>query len=520
MRQQSTRPLPTAALVAIALVWGWIAWSYAGTTDRAVLVAEVAATAVLGVTALCAPTPRGRATIGLVAGWTGLTALGDSYWLFTAGSPSVGYAEGSYEPAPTVVAFLLRYALGAAVLALALPQHAGRRPRGVALGAAPGTVQVATAAAALITLVPPTGALLGERGPSPTFFAADLVLGVAAVGVVLRIVLARHRVPRPARRLLTATAVTVLALVAADAAMVVSLLNGSVSAGVLSSTASASGCVLCVVVHLRDRSDGVATACLPPAAGAGDRSRLLVRVLTRLVLPTSVLVVATHRVSTGDDLPAHQLGLVALALALALAGALGHLVRAERDERAAAAVVRDDLTGAWSRAGLVQQLRVRRAAARRDGAGTWTVVALDLDGFKSVNDTHGHAAGDAVLRATVTRIASVLGDQGLLARLGGDEFVVVLPSAGRRAGDPTGLVDRFLTAVAAPLELPGGAVCTVGVSAGTAVLDVHGWDGEAQGLLAEADHRMYQDKRTRRQSARTTPTDRRSAPRAGALRGN
>ena len=126
------------------------------------------------------------------------------------------------------------------------------------------------------------------------------------------------------------------------------------------------------------------------------------------------------------------------------------------------------------------------------------VVALDIDRFKLVNDLHGHAAGDEVLRVVARRMQAVLPESALLARVGGEEFLAVLPRGGDRAGAE--LADRLRAAVSGtPVPLPdcaGGGALSVTVSAGIAV-DQGGMCASAAGidlLLARADGAMMQAK--------------------------
>src|SRR5690606_13352702 len=118
------------------------------------------------------------------------------------------------------------------------------------------------------------------------------------------------------------------------------------------------------------------------------------------------------------------------------------------------------------------------------------VLLIDLDGFKPINDRHGHQAGDQVLVAVARRLDGLLDGHGLAARLGGDEFAVVLPAAGP---DPAALARRITEAVAEPIPVPGGPV-TVGASVGVAV----GLPHDADRILRDADVEMYRTKATRK----------------------
>lgn len=169
-----------------------------------------------------------------------------------------------------------------------------------------------------------------------------------------------------------------------------------------------------------------------------------------------------------------------------------HELTASLTERA----VRDPLTGLANRILLEERLRGSLARDGRSGGST-AVLFLDLDGFKAVNDRHGHAAGDAVLKIVADRLAAVVRPSDTVARLGGDEFVVLLEGVAEEILDP--LVARLQLAVGASVALdqvrPGLSV-DVRVSVGVAMS--RSGEADAASLLAAADSRMYAAKRAPR----------------------
>ena len=157
----------------------------------------------------------------------------------------------------------------------------------------------------------------------------------------------------------------------------------------------------------------------------------------------------------------------------------------------------DVVTGLPNRTFLDEHLRLTLAAARRSGEAV-AVSALDLDGFKSVNDTLGHSAGDALLRELAHRFRSVLREGDLIARLGGDEFIVVTPLPGTAEDlGPHGaavaetLRDRLVAVLDEPFLLSGRRL-TLSASAGVSLFPEDGTDPRS--LIRGADSAMYQNK--------------------------
>lgn len=147
----------------------------------------------------------------------------------------------------------------------------------------------------------------------------------------------------------------------------------------------------------------------------------------------------------------------------------------------------DGLTGLPNRACFSEQVQ---AALDLPGPGRPTVLFIDIDDFKRINDSLGHGAGDALLRHCAERMAAVMGGRGTLARLGGDEFAVLTTGSGGEA-EAAALAEDIERALRAPLRLEG-AELVVTASIGLAT----GLPGAAtvEELLRDADVAMYQAK--------------------------
>jgi diguanylate cyclase (GGDEF)-like protein len=152
----------------------------------------------------------------------------------------------------------------------------------------------------------------------------------------------------------------------------------------------------------------------------------------------------------------------------------------------------DGLTGLINHSQLMRQLEhALLRASRRDT--TVAVMFIDLDGFKAVNDTYGHGAGDLVLQAVALRVLAKLRKEDALARLGGDEFAILLEQVDTREG-ATRVAQLALDEIVAITEVDGHPVA---ISASIGISAAHGSSGAARGaasLLAEADKAMYEAK--------------------------
>ncbi|MGX1309054.1 diguanylate cyclase (GGDEF)-like protein/PAS domain S-box-containing protein [Amorphus suaedae] len=163
----------------------------------------------------------------------------------------------------------------------------------------------------------------------------------------------------------------------------------------------------------------------------------------------------------------------------------------EAEARARYLASHDTLTGISNRAEFNERLAEAIDLGRRTG-GHVGLMLLDLDGFKTINDTHGHAAGDDVLRVVAQRLKSHVRVVDTIARLGGDEFCVVQAGAAQPGG-PAALAQRLLHALEQPI-VRGTDIFAVSASIGFAMFPEDGKDGEA--LFAQADAALYRVKGT------------------------
>jgi diguanylate cyclase (GGDEF)-like protein len=192
---------------------------------------------------------------------------------------------------------------------------------------------------------------------------------------------------------------------------------------------------------------------------------------------------------------------VVATLFLLLAGALGALLsrkmvqhereheavrRARNHQRALQRLANQDgLTGLASRTAFMRQL-ARSVARAREQGGALALLFIDLDEFKHVNDAHGHAAGDQLLKAAAQRLQSLLRPGDQVARFGGDEFLVLLDKCEPSGAAP--VAQRIVDAFGAPFAL-GDELHAVGASVGISVFPRDGADADT--LVRHADMAMY-----------------------------
>ncbi len=152
--------------------------------------------------------------------------------------------------------------------------------------------------------------------------------------------------------------------------------------------------------------------------------------------------------------------------------------------------ITDELTMVFNQRYLFSRLEEEIERARRSNDGL-NLIAIDLDHFKNVNDTHGHGAGDTVLREFASRARGTIRLSDVMIRRGGDEFVIIMPDVGKE--DSLNAVMRLHGSLGGePIELMDGTLVEQTVSIGVAA-----WDGResARELEKRADDALYQAKR-------------------------
>ena len=177
-----------------------------------------------------------------------------------------------------------------------------------------------------------------------------------------------------------------------------------------------------------------------------------------------------------------------------------HEAARDHGKTLASLALTDPLTGLANRRLLVDRLSMEMVHARREQCGL-AVLYLDLDGFKEINNTLGHAAGDTLLKMVAARLQSTVREEDTVARLGGDEFVIVLRlTEGVDAGQ---VATKVIAAVARPYLIEGNAA-SVTISAGIGLYPVHGEDPDA--LMKSADLALYEAKRSGKNDYRMATT--------------
>ncbi len=199
----------------------------------------------------------------------------------------------------------------------------------------------------------------------------------------------------------------------------------------------------------------------------------------------TLVAVAAAWAPRAGGAPSPLLGLAVAGSGAAVLHAMRERLESERDSMRRSAL-RDPLTGLCNRRGLDERLGYEIARHSRERR-RFAVVAIDLDGFKRVNDRFGHAAGDDLLRDVADALSEAVREQDTVARLGGDEFCVLAPETGR--GGATHLARKIETAIARSAT----GLDQVSGSVGVAIFPDDSRD--ALGVLEAADDAQIEAKR-------------------------
>ncbi|GAB6897109.1 GGDEF domain-containing protein [Kineosporia succinea] len=382
--------------------------------------------------------------------------------------------QDEYWPTPADVFFVVSY-LATAAGVLALDRRRTRRPAvGAALGAVLDAAIVATGTGvlALVFVVLP---LVSDTTQPP---AARIVGTLYPLLDVLLLFLGLRLLADPGRRGATFwwVVASLSCTLAADTAQnIVELTSGGNEFAVWMNIIWAAGYLFFGCAAATAHHDTPPAHERPPVAGL-TVARLSVLALAA-GLPSAVLIV---RAATGRHSGSVLLGLGSLVLLVMVVARIWGLLQQLRSQ--SAQLVRlartDPLTGLSNRRSW--DFDLERAMGTARGTGTFLLVALlDLDHFKSYNDTYGHPAGDDLLREAAQAWSAALGPSPVLARWGGEEFAALVHCPGTGAG-----LERL---DALRQVVPHGQSVSIGVAV---------WDGQedAAGLLRRADSALYRAK--------------------------
>ncbi len=394
-------------------------------------------------------------------------------------------------PSPADVAFLLYPLLGVCAI-WRLPLRA--RSRAVSARSVLDGLVVATSlvfvvwALGLRILWADGGGDVVSLLVTTTYVVSDMVLLTMVLLMVPEVGLAR-------RRVLVPVAIGIAAFAVADVGYVVVTSATAYSSGQLFDVGWVLGflgvAVAAVMAH--PRPSGAQDQPLRPGTGLPSWGSMLLPYL--FVLGAAGVCVA--RLGTDDPWTTAETLLACVLVVLVLSRQFVALA----DNRSLLAEVssqhvqarhdslHDALTGLANRALFLDRVGHALDRAERDGGRT-TVLFCDLDGFKQVNDVHGHAAGDAVLVEVAHRLSHQVRAVDCVARLGGDEFAVLLEDP----SDPDVVVGRIEGAMTVPVQV-GTAEVRVRSSIGMA--QVRGAGEGTDQLVSDADHAMYRVKQGR-----------------------
>jgi diguanylate cyclase (GGDEF)-like protein len=233
-------------------------------------------------------------------------------------------------------------------------------------------------------------------------------------------------------------------------------------------------------------------AVVPVKVGGPSEVAVSVRAFNELVESVQLIETQASALANGDlchpCLAIHAPGRIGESMQ----AGVGRLKRSIGEERTLRNELRHDashdrLTGVLNRSGMFDEIRRRLSSQPRQVS---SLVFIDLDGFKAVNDQLGHGAGDEVLCEVARRLETTTGRDHVIARLGGDEFVVAT-SAATSLDQAIALSNAIIDAIAAPIDLGGQGLVSLSASAGIASVDEA---DDVSGLLYAADLAVYRAK--------------------------
>jgi diguanylate cyclase (GGDEF)-like protein len=255
------------------------------------------------------------------------------------------------------------------------------------------------------------------------------------------------------------------------------------------------GCAACIATNNLTLTVMAISGIMGVVAGLGTRWAALPRAaITVMVVAVAGPVLVTLSRGGPHLIAGTIIALVVVAIASFAVENHKYLLAAVSAEEVSGRLARTDhLTGLANRIELMQQLQTRCKPVRIGSAAreqAFALLYIDLDGFKAVNDTHGHAMGDELLQRVAGCLRTSVGPDATIARIGGDEFIVLMEDADDLTA--RALSDEIIHAIAREHGLRAGTRVSVGCSIGVALSPSQGRDPEV--LLARADAALYEVK--------------------------
>jgi diguanylate cyclase len=481
-----------AAVVSGLFLVGYVV-SPSSAHETVFIVAVVIGASTFVVVATRRPVRRG-AWLTLATG-VGLMAVGDLLW---SGQEIL---TGEPPPFPSVadVGFLAGIATMVVGLFLLVRNPERTRPSEAILD-----VGVLTLAGALLLWHSVIDELLHDPTLTPLATAVAVaypLLDIALLAVLGALILVpRRRIPT-----LYLVGGAALSLLLADLLYALALAGEGYVSGSIADLGWLATYGLLATAVLHPSSKLIGTAAAPEPAKLSSRRILL---LWAIVVATATIVVSSVFVRGGgqaDDVFRHltaavittvAMGTLVLVRLSVTATALAETLADRRrlQDRLEHQAGHDELTG------LANRRRFTDVAAELGGHPGTAVAFMDLDRFKDVNDQHGHAAGDELLRIVAARLEGALRSSAIASRFGGDEFAVLLPATTLEAA--CDVAQRLVDVLSAPVTLAGGRLeVQVGASIGVAISSPA--DPPGRDLVHDADVAMYASKRAGR--GRVTP---------------